>query len=105
MDERQIGAAYIGFLIFSLFMTFGSLAMSKILFAILCFVDLLFIGLSLNAFGISPVFTLRLSGYFELIISLLSFYGSAASVLNNTFQQVVLPVGKPFDIFRKTIHP
>jgi hypothetical protein len=37
----------------------------------------------------------------ELMISLLSFYGSAAIVLNTHFGQVVLPIGKPFGIFKK----
>jgi len=37
----------------------------------------------------------------ELLIALLSFYGSAAVVLNTHFGQVVLPVGKPFGIFKK----
>jgi uncharacterized protein len=34
------------------------------------------------------------------LISLFSFYGSAASVLNTHFGKVTLPVGKPFGIFK-----
>ena len=41
------------------------------------------------------------AGISELLIALLSFYGSAAAVLNTHFGQVVLPVGKPFGIFKK----
>ena len=37
----------------------------------------------------------------EMIVALLSFYGSAAAVLNGHFGQVVLPVGKPFGIFKQ----
>jgi hypothetical protein len=43
----------------------------------------------------------NLAAYSELCISLLSFYGSAAAVLNTHFGKVVLPVGKPFGIFKK----
>ena len=42
----------------------------------------------------------KLAAYSELIISLLSFYGSGASVLNEHFGKTFLPVGKPFGIFK-----
>lgn len=39
------------------------------------------------------------AAYSELLIAIMSFYGSAASVLNNHFGRVFLPVGKPFGVF------
>ena len=43
----------------------------------------------------------QLAAWSELIIALLSFYGSAAAVLNKHFGKTFLPVGKPFGIFKK----
>jgi hypothetical protein len=37
----------------------------------------------------------------EMAISMMSFYGSAAVVLNKHFGYEFLPVGKPMGIFKK----
>lgn len=100
-DPKQLGVAFIGYLIFSVYMTIGALETHKVLFFIFVFIDFLFIGLSLSQFGIMHEATHMLAAVSELIIALLSFYGSAAVVLNTHFGQVVLPVGKPFGIFKK----
>jgi succinate-acetate transporter protein len=96
MDIRQLGVAFVGYLIFSVYMTVGSLATNKVLFIIFVLIDLLFVGLSLNTFGIMKDASHQLAAYSELLIALLSFYGSAACVLNTHFGRVVLPTGKPF---------
>ncbi|MGQ0519104.1 hypothetical protein ACT453_59590, partial [Bacillus sp. D-CC] len=54
-----------------------------------------------NTLCVMPHAMHNLAAYSELLISLLSFYGSAAAVLNTHFGKVVLPVGKPFGIFKK----
>ncbi len=100
-DPKQLGVAFIGYLIFSLYMTIGAMETHKVLFFIFIFIDFLFIGLSLSTFGIMHEVTHTLAAVSELIIALLSFYGSAAVVLNTHFGQVVLPIGKPFGIFKK----
>lgn len=100
VDPRQLGVAFIGYLIFSIFMTIGAMETHKVLFLIFVAIDLLFIGLSLSSFGILEDFAYSLAGYSELLIAILSFYGSAASVLNKHFGKVFLPVGKPFGIFK-----
>ncbi|WP_078434680.1 acetate uptake transporter [Metabacillus halosaccharovorans] len=100
-DPKQLGVAFIGYLIFSVYMTIGAMETHKVLFFIFVFIDFLFIGLSLSTFGIMHEATHMLAAVSELIIALLSFYGSAAIVLNTHFGQVVLPVGKPFGIFKK----
>ncbi|MCV9886401.1 acetate uptake transporter [Metabacillus halosaccharovorans] len=100
-DPKQLGVAFIGYLIFSVYMTIGAMETHKVLFFIFVFIDFLFIGLSLSTFGIMHEATHMLAAVSELIIALLSFYGSAAVVLNTHFGQVVLPVGKPFGIFKK----
>jgi uncharacterized protein len=100
-DPRQLGFAFIGYLIFSVFMTIGALETHKVLFFIFVFIDFLFIGLSLSTFGIMHEATHMLAAISELCIALLSFYGAAAIVLNTHFGRVFLPIGKPFGIFKK----
>lgn len=100
VDGQQLGFAFLGYLIFTLFMTIGSMETHKVLFIIFVLIDFLFIGLTLNSFGIVPEFSHELAAYSELLISIFAFYGSAASVLNTHFGRVFLPVGKPFGIFK-----
>lgn len=100
-DVKQLGFAFIGYLIFSVFMTIGAAETHKVLFTIFVLIDFLFIGLSLSTFGIMPHAAHTLAAYSELLISLFSFYGSAACVLNAHFGKVFLPVGKPLGIFKK----
>jgi len=100
MDIKQLGFAFLGYFIFSVFMTIGAMETHKVLFLIFFFIDFLFLGLTLNAFNIMPEFGHYLSAWSELIISLLSFYGSAAAVLNDHFGKVFIPVGQPFGIFK-----
>ena len=100
-DPKQLGFAYLGYLIFTLFMTIGAMETHKVLFIIFVFIDFLFIGLTLSSFGIIEHAAHQLAAYAELLIAITSFYGSAAAVLNTHFSKVVLPVGKPFGIFKK----
>jgi uncharacterized protein len=99
-DPEQLGIAFIGYLIFSLFMTIGAMETHKVLFIIFVLIDFLFIGLSFSTLGIMPEAMHKLAAISELLISLFSFYGSAASVLNTHFGKVTLPVGKPLGIFK-----
>ncbi|WP_110112337.1 GPR1/FUN34/YaaH family transporter [Bacillus sp. CGMCC 1.16541] len=101
VDPKQLGFAFVGYLIFSIYMTIGAMETHKVLFFIFVLIDFLFIGLSLSSFGIMPHATHMLAAVSELCIALLSFYGSAAAVLNTHFGRVFLPIGKPFGIFKK----
>ncbi|MFB0958060.1 acetate uptake transporter [Proteiniclasticum sp. QWL-01] len=99
-DPKQLGVAFLGYFIFTFFMTIGAMETHKVLFAIFVLIDFLFIGLTLTSFGIAHDFSHGLAAWSELAIALLSFYGSAAAVLNTHFGKQVLPVGKPFGIFK-----
>ena len=101
VDPKQLGVAFVGYLIFTIFMTIGAMETNKVLFTIFFLIDFLFIGLSLNSFDIIPEFSHKLAAYSELLIALFSFYGSAAAVLNAHFERQFLPIGKPFGIFKK----
>ena len=100
-DPRQLAFGFIGYLIFTLYMTVGATATNKVLFAIFVLIDLLFIGLTLSSFNIAYEATHLLAGWSEFGIALLSFYGSAAAVLNNQFGRVILPLGKPLNLIAK----
>ncbi|NTV90164.1 MAG: acetate uptake transporter [Clostridiales bacterium] len=100
-DTKQLGYAFIGYLIFSIFMTIGATETNKVLLIIFVLIDFLFIGLAFSTLGIMPEVFHKIAAYSELLIALFSFYGSGASVLNAHFGKVFLPVGKPMGIFKK----
>lgn len=99
-DTKQLGFAFLGYLIFTIFMTIGAMETHKVLFSIFFLIDLLFLGLSLTSFGIVPHLAHALAAWSELFIALLSFYACGAAVLNKHFGKIFLPVGKPFGIFK-----
>ena len=101
IDGKQLGFAFVGYLIFTIYMTIGAIETNKVLLIIFILIDFLFIGLSLSTFGIAKEFTHGLAAYSELLIALVSFYGSAACVLNQHFGRTFLPQGKPMGIFKK----
>ena len=102
VDGKQLGFAFVGYLIFTLYMTIGAMETHKVLFIIFVLIDCLFIGLSLSSFGIAHEASHTFAAVSELLISMMAFYGSAAAVLNAHFGRVFLPVGKPFGIFKET---
>lgn len=100
IDTKQLGFAYLGYLVFTLFMTIGAMETHKVLFTIFVLIDFLFLGLTLTSFGIMTHATHMLAGVSELLIAIVSFYGCGAAVLNTHFGKPFLPVGKPFGIFK-----
>lgn len=99
-DPKQLGFAFVGYLIFTIFMTLGAMETHKVLFTIFFLIDLLFLGLAASSFGIMEHGMHLLAAYSELAIALVSFYGCGAAVLNTHFGKTFLPVGKPFGIFK-----
>ncbi len=102
VDPKQLGVAFIGYLLLSLFLTVGSMETNKVLFSIFVLIDFLFVGLILTTFGIVPEIAHEVAAVSEMLIAIIGFYGAGANALNHTFGRVVLPVGKPFGIFKKT---
>lgn len=95
IDMHQTGVAFIGYLIFTTFMTIGAAKANKVLFIIFSLIIVLFLFLSLSSFNIAYNITHMIAALAELLIAVFSFYGSAANVLNNQAGKVVLPLGKP----------
>ncbi|MDR1614756.1 MAG: acetate uptake transporter [Campylobacteraceae bacterium] len=91
---KQLGFFYLGYFIFTFYMTIGAATTNKVLFSIFLAIDVLFVSLVCYGFGIYPEFAKIAAGVAELVISLLSFYGSAANVLNIHMQKEILPIGK-----------
>lgn len=99
VDPSQMGFAFVGYLIITLFFTIGATGTNKVLFMIFVFIDALFLGLAVSTFvtqGPVHQFFHYFAAVSELIIALLSFYGSGANIVNTQFGCTVLPIGKPF---------
>jgi succinate-acetate transporter protein len=99
-DTKQLGFAFLGYLIFSVMMTIGAMEVNKLIFVTMIAIDVLLGSLALNAFGVAAHTTHDLAAYAEMSTALLSFYGACAVVLNTFFGKPFLPVGKPFGIFK-----
>lgn len=99
-DIGQVGWAFTGYLIFSVFMTIGAMEVNKVIFTIMVLIDVLLGALALNAFNIAAHTTHMVAAWTEFVISLLTFYACAAVVLNTHFGKPFMPMGKPFGIFK-----
>ncbi len=93
VDVKQLGVAFVGYLLFSLYMTVAAAGTTKVLFAILALIDVLFASLALSSFGICAHAAHLVAGWSELAISLLGFYAAAGAQLNNQFGRKMLPQG------------
>lgn len=94
-DPSQLGMAFVGFLVFTLLMTLGSMGTNKLLFVIFVLIDFLFAGLALNVLG-GVHLGHQVAGWSEFLIAIASFYGVGANVLNGHYKQTILPVGSAF---------
>lgn len=101
IDGKQLGFVFLGYLVFTLFMTIGAMETHKVLFSIFVLIDFLFLGLTFDAFGVAAHFFHTLAAYAEMGIAIVSLYGCGASVLNAHFGRSFLPLGAPFGIFKK----
>lgn len=101
IDVHQLGFAFLGYFIFTVYMTIGAMGTHKVLFTIFFLIDLLFLGLFMSTLGWGGEGWHELAAWSELGVSIFSFYGSAAAVLNSHYGQTVLPVGAPFGPWAK----
>lgn len=99
-DVKQLGFAFIGYLIFSLFGTVAAMETNKIIFSIMVLIDVLFVALALDSLQLGGHWAHTLGAWTEFVISLLGFYGAGATFLNKWFGKPTLPLGKPFGIFK-----
>ncbi len=105
VDTNQLAFAFVGYFIFTFFMTIGSLETNKVLLIIFILIDFLFIGLSVSTFikeGPAHEFFHYFAAISEMLIAIVSFYGFAGNVLNTHFGRVFLPLGKPLGKLKKS---
>lgn len=94
VDGRQIGVAFVGYLIISVFLTVAALRTNKALIAIMVLIDVLFICLSMDSFKMGEAWH-EVAAWTELSISLIGFYAAGANLLNKSYGRIMLPLGKP----------
>ena len=93
VDVKQLGFAFVGYLIFSIIGTVAALRTTKVLFVIMFLIDLLFLGLSVDTLAPGGHWAHALAAYSEFSISMLSFYACGANFLNKWFGRTILPMG------------
>jgi len=101
VDPKQLGVVYLGYLVFTIFMTIGALETNKVLFFIFFMINFLFLGLSLSSLGIMEHAMHEVAAWSELIVALLGLYGAGANTLNKHFGFAFLPLGKPFGVITR----
>ncbi|MFZ4457249.1 MAG: acetate uptake transporter [Bacteroidales bacterium] len=94
VDVRQLGFIFLGYLLFSAFMTVAALKTNLVLILIMVLIDFLFLGLMLDSFKMGEVWH-TIAAWSELLISLLGFYAAAGNMLNKFYGRVMLPLGAP----------
>lgn len=94
VDVRQLGVVFLGYFIISVFLTIAAFKTNKALIAIMVLIDVLFIGLMMDAFKMGEYWH-TIAAWTELIISLIGFYAAGANLLNKMYGRIILPLGKP----------
>ncbi len=98
-DVSQLGFAFFGYFIFSVFATVASMDTNKALFSTMIFVDILLLCLALDSWGLHWAHSI--AAWSELATSICGFYASGAIFLNKFAGRAVLPVGKPLGILKR----
>lgn len=104
-DPKAIGFAFLGYLVFSLFITVTSFETNKVFAAILVLIDVLLLSLTLATFGIYKPEAATIAAISELGISMLGFYAAGALFLNGFYGRTILPLGKPLGLIQKGAAP
>jgi succinate-acetate transporter protein len=94
VDVRQLGVVFLGYLIISVFLTIAAFKTNKALIAIMVLIDVLFIGLMMDAFKMGEYWH-TIAAWTELTISLIGFYAAGANLLNKMYGRIILPLGRP----------
>ncbi|MDR3273233.1 MAG: acetate uptake transporter [Flavobacteriaceae bacterium] len=91
-DGKQLGVAFIGYLLLSIPLTISTLKMSVVMFVLMADICLLFLSLGFDSLGLGESWH-TVAAYSELTISLLTFYALSAKYLAVFFGKPMLPVG------------
>lgn len=91
-DKTQLAFAFLGYFIISLIITVAAFRLTTFLSILMLVIDILLLSLTLDTFGCGEVWH-TIAAYSELLISIGSFYGVAAAMLNKIYGRVLIPVG------------
>ncbi len=92
VDVTHYAYGLLGFLVFSIILTVASLMTNKTFVLILLCIDGALAGLVANLLAQTPG---EVVGGFLLLVSVFSFYGAAAILVNSMAGRTVLPLGAP----------
>lgn len=92
-DKTQLGFAFIGYFIFSIFITIGAFRLNTHLSILMILIDVLLLSLAMDAWNMGGVWH-SIAAWSEISISLLSFYGAGAAFVNKSYGRILLPSGK-----------
>ena len=101
IDGNQLGFAFIGYLIFSMFGTIAAIETNKVVLSIMVLINFLFVGLIFDTFGIGGHWAHSMAAWSEFVISIIGFYGAGAILVNKVIGRIVFPVGKGLGILNK----
>lgn len=102
VDPKMLGVVFVGYLIFSLFITVASFEVNVPFILMMILIDVLFFTLAAVSFNMGPVALFaKVAGWSEFIISLIGFYTSGAIFFKFFYGREVLPLGKPFNLIKK----
>lgn len=97
VDASAIGFGFFAYFIFACFGTIAASSANLFLFVDMVLIDILLLGLALDAWGIGGHAPHAVAAYAELAISLLTLYGAGASFLNNFYGRTFWPLGAPIN--------
>jgi len=90
--SKATGLFLFVWLIFTFYMFFASLKVSKVVTLVFFFLTITFLLLTIGAWT-PNVHCSHAGGWFGIITALVAWYGSAAVVINSTWGRTMLPVG------------
>lgn len=91
VDAPGVGLFFLAWGIFTLYMTFAAIKTNMVILLVFIALTLTFAFLAIGEFAGSETIH-HVGGYIGIVTALLAFYGSFATVINSTFNRVVLPV-------------
>ena len=94
VDPLAIGIAFFAYFLFAVAATIAASSANLFLFVDMVLIDILLLGLSLDAWGIGGHAPHLIAAYAEVAISLLSMYGAGAALLNGFYGRAFWPLGK-----------
>ena len=101
VDERQIGVVFLVYFVFAVVGTIAATETNKVLFVDMVFIDVLLLGLALDALGVGGRWAHSMAAYAEVMVSIISLYACCATFLNKFFERSFWPLGAPLGMFKK----